>query len=126
MPKKSQQTNCRVDDVLIQEGLITQEQLVKLKAYILGIPFVNLEKEIIPPDVLKIIPEPIAKANNIIAFRKKGSVLEVAMIDPEDIRIIEFIKKTTNLSIMPRLTTTESIRNGLLQYQRPCKPNLEK
>ena len=56
---------------MVSEGVITQEELIKLEAYILGIPFVSLEKENIAPEVLKIIPEPIARSHNIIAFRKK-------------------------------------------------------
>lgn len=116
--KKAEKTNQKVGDVLVSDGLITQEELIKLEAYILGIPFVSLEKEVIPPDILKIIPEPIARSHNIVAFRKKGSNLEVAMLDPEDLRTIEFIKKTANLKILPRLTTPESIKNVLRQYQK--------
>ncbi|MDI6603140.1 MAG: GspE/PulE family protein, partial [Patescibacteria group bacterium] len=116
--KKAEKTKQKVGDVLVCEGLINQEELIKLEAYILGIPFVNLEKEIVPPEVLKIIPEPIARSHNIIAFRKKGNDLEVAMLDPEDLRTIEFIKKTTTLRILPRLTTPESIKNILRQYQK--------
>ena len=116
--KKAEKTNQRISDVLVSEGLITQEELIKLQAYILGIPFVNLEKEIVPPDVLKIIPEPIARSHNIVAFRKKGEHLEVAMLDPEDLQTIEFVKKKTNLKILPRLTTSASIKNILRQYQK--------
>ena len=116
--KKAQKTNQKVGDVLVSEGLITEEELIKLQAYILGIPFVNLEKEKVEPGVLKIIPEPIARSHNIVAFRKKGQDLEVAMLDPEDLRTIEFIKKTANLRILPRLTTPESIKNVLRQYQK--------
>jgi type IV pilus assembly protein PilB len=116
--KKAKRKRQRVEDVLIKEGLVTQEKLSELEAYILGIPFVSLEKEIIPPEVLKIIPEPIARSHNIIAFRKRGTDLEVAMLDPEDIRTIEFIKKKANLKILPRLTTTKSIKNVLRQYQK--------
>jgi len=108
----------RVDDVLVMEGLISQGELIKLEAYILGIPFVNLEQEKVDDKVLKMIPEPIARSHNIIAFRKKGNDLEVAMLDPEDLRTIEFIKKTTPLRILPRLTTQESIKNILRQYQK--------
>ena len=46
--KEAAQNNQRVEDVLVERKLIDQEQLLKLKAYILGIPFVNLEKENIP------------------------------------------------------------------------------
>ena len=116
--KKAEKTNQKVDDVLVSEGLIQKEELIKLEAYILGIPFVNLEKEKVDVGVLKMIPEPIARSHNIVAFRKKGDALEVAMLDPEDLRTIEFIKKTANLRILPRLTTPESIKNVLLQYQK--------
>jgi len=116
--RKAEKTNQKVGDILISEGLISEEELIKLEAYILGIPFVNLEKETIPPEVLKLIPEPIARSHNIVAFRKKENNLEVAMLDPEDLRTIEFIKKTTNLKILPRLTNPESIKNVLRQYQK--------
>ena len=116
--KKAEETKQKVGDVLVSEDLISQEKLIKLEAYILGIPFVNLEKEIVPPEVLKIIPEPIARSHNIVAFRKKGNDLEVAMLDPEDLRTIEFIKKTTPLRILSRLTNSASIKNVLNQYQK--------
>jgi len=116
--QKAKKTNQKIGDVLISEGLITEEELIKLKAYILGIPFVDLEKEIISPKVLRIIPEPVARSHNIIAFRKKGNNLEVAMLDPEDLQTIEFIKKKANLKILPRLTTPRSIKNILRQYQK--------
>ena len=116
--KKAKSSRQKVGDVLISEGLVTSEELIKLEAYILGIPFVNLEKEIIPPEILKIIPEPIARSHNIIAFKKKEKNLEVAMLDPADLRIIEFIKKKANLKILPRLTTPASIKNILKQYQK--------
>ncbi len=116
--KKAKQINQEISDILISEGLISQEELIRLEAYILGIPFVNLEKEKIEPSILKIIPESIARSHNIIAFRKTGSNLEVAMLDPEDLRVIEFIKKTTPLKILPRLTTPESIKHILKQYQK--------
>jgi len=115
---KAEASYQKVEDVLISDGLIPQEELIKLEAYILGIPFVNLDKEIVPPEILKIIPEPIARSNNIVSFRKNGNDLEVAMLDPEDLRTVEFIKKTTPLRILPRLTTPESIKNILRQYQK--------
>jgi type IV pilus assembly protein PilB len=116
--KIAEEKNQSIEEVLISEGFISEEELTKLKAYILGIPFVNLEKEIVDPEVLKIIPEPIARAHNIVAFRKKGNQLEVAMLNPEDLKTIEFIKKTTNLKILPRLTSPASIKNVLRQYQK--------
>jgi type IV pilus assembly protein PilB len=114
----SRKTNKSLSSILVGQGLIAQEKLTKFEAYLLGVPFVNIEQETIVPEVLNMIPEQIARAHNIIAFRKSGNNLEVAMLDPEDLVTIEFIKKTNPLlKILPRLTTPEGIKNALRQYQ---------
>ena len=115
--KKAQKNNQNVEEVLVEENLIKQADIIRLKAYILGIPFVNLEKDKILADILRIIPEPIARTHNIVAFRKQGKCLEVAMLDPDDLKTIEFIRKKSDLKILPRLTTPESIKRALSQYQ---------
>ncbi len=116
--KKSVQVHKKISDVLVADGLIDREKLTKFEAYLLGVPFVNIEKETITPDILNIIPQQIARSHNIIAFRKRENNLEVAMLDPEDLNTIEFIKKTDPLlKILPRLTTPEGIKNALRQYQ---------
>ena len=115
----SLKTNRKIGDVLVEKGLIEQEKLTKFQAYLLGIPFINIGEETIPPQVLNTIPEQIARSHNIIAFRKKDNNLEVAMLDPEDLNTIEFIKKTDPLlKILPRLTTPAGIKNALRQYQQ--------
>jgi type IV pilus assembly protein PilB len=116
--KKAKKLGKRLADVLVADNLLTQEELIKMEAYILGIPFVNLEKETLEPAVLKIVPEPIARSHNIVAFRKKGQDLEVAMLDPEDLATIDFIKKKSDLKILPRLTTPESMTHALRQYSK--------
>lgn len=115
--KKSEKTGKDLEDVLIHNGFVNEEDLLHVKAYILGIPFINLEKEKVPLEVLKIIPQPIARKHNIVSYKKDGSNLEVAMLNPEDLQTIEFIKKKANLKILPRLTTTSSIKNVLVQYE---------
>ncbi len=115
---QARERNVQVEDVLIARKFIDGDQLLKLKAYILGIPFVNLEKENISPEVLNLIPEPVARANGVVAFRKSGDFLEIAMLDPEDLGIIESIKKTTGLSILPRLADEPGIKSAILRYQK--------
>ncbi len=105
-------------DVLLNSGRIKEDQLHRLEAYILGIPFVDLMRETIEPGILHMIPEPIAKKHNIVAFQKRGKDLEVAMLDPDDLQTIEFIRKKEGLRILPRLTTAESIQHVLRQYQK--------
>lgn len=115
---EAERTGKNLQEVLLNLGMIKEDDLKRMEAYILGIPFVDLTHENVAPEVLQIIPEPIAKAHNIVAFRKKDNTLEVAMLDPEDIQTIEFIRKKEGLRILTRLTTPESIRHILKQYQK--------
>ncbi len=116
--KKAEKSGEDLATVLIKEGKITEDDFARLAAYILGIPFVDLEHEKISDEALRLIPEPIARTHNIVAYKKSGNNLEVAMLDPENLETIDFIKKTSNLKILPRLTTKSSIKHVLSQYRR--------
>lgn len=107
--------------LLLEKKLIQEAELQKVYAYILGIPFVDLSKETISIDVLQIVPELIAKKYNIVSFEKSGANLKVAMLNPEDLQTIDFIKKKTGLKIVPCLTTRESIQVILHQYEKSLK-----
>lgn len=108
-------------DVLISQGKISEDEWRKAQAYVLGIPFVSLQGQKIDLSVLSVIPEPVARKHNIIAYKRSDTALEVAMLDPEDLKAIEFIKKSVGLRILPRLTDTESMRSALVQYQKSLK-----
>ena len=114
---KVKKTGEYLGDALVSGGKISEDDLRRLEAYILGIPFVGLEKEKIDFAVLSLIPEPIARNHNIVAYRRNKNDLEVAMLDPEDLGTIDFIKKKANLKILPRLTNSKSIKSALSQYQ---------
>lgn len=108
-------------DMLVSRGSLTEDALRRIQAYVLGIPFVNLKDHRIPVDVLALIPEPIARTHNIIAYKKEGDSLEVAMLDVEDLASIDSVRKKTGLKILSRLTDSESIKHALMQYQKSLK-----
>lgn len=119
--KEAEGSNEQLGNILLKKNLINEIELRKLYAYILGIPFVDLVKETVPADILQTVPEPIAKKYNIIAFEKSGRDLKVAMLNPEDLQTIDFIKKKTGLKITPCLTSEESIKSVLRQYEKSLK-----
>ncbi|OJI08527.1 MAG: hypothetical protein COX02_01160 [Candidatus Vogelbacteria bacterium CG22_combo_CG10-13_8_21_14_all_37_9] len=110
-----------LEDVLVSKGAISEDDFRRVKSHILGIPFVDLRKEKVAKDILNLIPEPIARKHNIVAYRRTEQGLEVAMLDPLDLEAIDFVKKSLGVKILPRLTDTESIRGLLIQYQKSLK-----
>lgn len=125
MAKKAKEKNRPVGELLISDGKISEDDLRRTEAYILGIPFVNLKGEKIDFEILSLIPEAIARNHNIVAYRKNGSELEVAMLDTDDLEAIDFVKKKVGLRILPRLSDTESIKSVLVQYRRSLKAEFD-
>ncbi|HHE45959.1 MAG TPA: hypothetical protein ENL05_01260, partial [Candidatus Moranbacteria bacterium] len=119
--EEAESKNKQLGEILLARKLIEKIKLRKLYAYILGIPFVDISKIIISPDILQIVPEPIAKKYKIVAFEKNQRELKVAMLDPEDIQTIDFIRKKTGLKIISCLTTEESIKAALKLYGKSLK-----
>jgi type IV pilus assembly protein PilB len=119
--KESKEKGKNIAKVLISKGKLSEDDVRRMQAYIIGIPFVDLKNEKLPFEVLSLIPEPIARNHNIVAFKKTDTALEVAMLDTEDLTAIDFIKKKVGLKILPRLTDGESIKQAVLQYQKSLK-----
>ncbi len=116
--KKAQEKKTTIGDVLISDGKIPEQDFRQVEAHVLGVPFVDLKGQKIDPKVLSLIPEPVARKHNIVAYKRDTQNVEVAMLDPQDIEAIEFIKKATDAKIQARLTDSESMKTALSQYRK--------
>ena len=108
----------RFERILLQQRLITQQQLAFFTSLQLGIPFVNLRKEGVQPHALKLIPESIARKYGVIPVDTTDGVIVVAMEDPRDIQAIEDLTAVTMKRVEPVLSTFQDIQEMIdLNYR---------
>lgn len=119
--KNAKEKTNEVGDILVSGGKINEDDYRRVQAHLLGVPFVDLKSKKMEFEILSLIPEPIARNHNIVAYDKKEGSLEVAMLDTDDLSAIDFVKKKTGLKILPRLTNTQSMKSALIQYQKTLK-----
>lgn len=103
-------------DFLVERKILTEQQLLTLESDFFHVPIVELKDQTIDPAILNLVPEPIAHRNKVISFAQTEAGLSLAMVDPSDIQIKEFIKKKTGLEIKPFLMGQASWNYGLSQY----------
>lgn len=113
-------------DVLIFRGLINEETVGKLVSEYYEVPFANIRRVNIDPEVLELIPEKMARMYRIIPFAKVGSEVKLAMENPEDFEALEFAKRQTKLKVTPYYTTKDDLARGLGQYKKGIKQDFEK
>jgi type IV pilus assembly protein PilB len=119
--KEAKELSLPLDRTLVEKGYLNEDDFRRIQAKIFGTPFVNLKDKKIDYEVLSLIPEPVARNNNVIPYNRTRDTLEVAMLDTNDLATIEFVKKKVGLKVLPRLTDSDSIKQTLLQYQKTLK-----
>ncbi|MBI2601162.1 type II/IV secretion system protein [Candidatus Daviesbacteria bacterium] len=98
-----------VEKILIQHNLVPYEKIIQAKAQLWNIPYVRLEGKAIASDALNLIPEGVARKNKLIPFGRSNDQLWVAMADPLDVQVIQFIEKKSGMRIKPFLGLPEDI-----------------
>ncbi|MDP2861101.1 MAG: ATPase, T2SS/T4P/T4SS family, partial [bacterium] len=101
------------EKILLEHAFVTNDQLINVKAEILKIPTVAIANKGISPDILNSIPEPVARRYVLIPFDKQENVLFVAMADPLDLQVTEFVKKKSGCDIKPFLASSEDILSAI-------------
>lgn len=104
------------EEFLLDQHAITEDQLLDIKAGLLGVAVVDIRAEKIPSEVLNLVPEPIARRHKILSFAKTKTELSLAMVDPTDLQIKDFMQKKTGLAIKPFLMGQSGLEDGLSKY----------
>jgi len=108
----------RIERILLQQRLITTQQLAFFTSLHLGVPFVNLKKEGVQSEALKLIPESIARKYSVIPVNTTDGMIVVAMEDPRDIQAIEDLTALTMKRIEPVISTYQDIQEMIdLNYR---------
>ncbi len=116
--QEAKTTGKSLGEILLAKDLILDENLGKVIAQTLSLPFVSLAKVEIPDDLLLIVPQIVAQKSKVIAFEKTQDGIKLAMANPNNTQIIDFIAKKTGEKIIPFYATERDIENALHLYQK--------
>jgi len=102
--------------ILVDEGFISHQDLIVLLSQQLNIPPIDLSKYKVDQDVIKLIPEKIAKQYRLIPISKLGNTLTVAMSDPTNIIAMDELKAFTNFNIDLVIAADQDIESAISNY----------
>lgn len=104
-----------VEILLQRKRFVSEIDFFKARAKSLNIPFITLEGHAVSPDVVNYIPEPVARRYTLVPFQHdaKENTLYVAMLDPLDFQIIEFLEKKSGKTIKPYMALKDDILTAI-------------
>lgn len=105
--------------------ILVDSKLISQKDFNLAKKEATLRKVKIDRRILEIIPEIVAKKQGIIAFDKTKDGLKLAMENPENLEIREFLERKTGLKVIPYFATKRDLKEALKFYKKEIKEEFE-
>lgn len=106
----------RLGNVLVETGLATEDSIATTLARQMNIPYLNLNELNIPPEVLTTIPDGIVRSHNLIPVKLDGNRLQITMVDPLDVFIIDEINFQTGYEIDISISAESQIEAAIRHY----------
>ena len=115
--KEAERKNQSVIDVLASRKIVEKSYLQALLAKALGVERVDFSAQPIDPEVVRLIPEAVARERQAVAFhRESDTQYDVAMVNPSDLETIEYFTQQLHGSVRPFLATAEDLNRGFSVY----------
>ena len=106
----------KLGDALLQRGHITEQQLIEVLEFQLGIPHISLYRYPFDMTLFNLIPKEMAKRNQLIPLKKDGDRLFIAMADPMDYFAIDDLRLSTGFQIETAIATKDDILRAINKY----------
>lgn len=111
--------------VLVEEKLISQQDLLATLAKGLGLPPINLARYKIDPALAELVPERIARQYHLVPVSRLGSSLSVAMADPLNVLALDDLALLTSFEINPVIATEKDIETAIHQLYKSGADQLD-
>ncbi len=123
MDEESRTTDVPLHDIVEKRHVLSDDDLGKLTAEIIGYPYINLEKIDIPSEILEIVPEHIALKQGVITFAidELENKVKIATVNPFDLEMIHDLEKKTSREAEVYYTTLSNIKNIIGKYHEELK-----
>ena len=103
----------KVHDILVKQGYASSEQVMQAMADMQGYEFFDLRDVPIPPSVVELVPESVARENAVIPLAEEDGALKVLVSDPFDYETFEKLQFILNRKVNIALATRESILEAI-------------
>lgn len=118
LKKQAASSKRTLQEVVIEQKVLSDKSLTQAFATYADVPFIELQPQSIPQDVLKRIPERVARQYKAVLFQvDSDGVHHLAMEDPDDIQAINFIQKEIGTNSKIYIATEDNILAALDAYR---------
>src|SRR5262245_13808796 len=110
------QAGMKLQDAIVKLGYATNDQVMSAIAEFHNLQFVDLTEVTIPPAVIELVPESVARENVVLPMAQDNGALKIIMSDPTDFDTVQKLQFILNKDIQPVLAPREQIVEAINRH----------
>jgi type IV pilus assembly protein PilB len=115
----------RLGYVLVKLGLVQELEVTKILARQYRMPAVDLTRFEVDPRILKLVPSDFALKHVVLALKREGRTLTVAMADPTNTGVLDDLKFITRFDLFPVIAGEYTLRNLIEKHYESSEEQLQ-
>ncbi|WP_291490536.1 type IV-A pilus assembly ATPase PilB [Desulfurella sp.] len=119
--QKQAQTGDLLGKILVEEHIITEDELLEFLAKKYGLETIDLSKIQIQKEAINSIPSEVVRKHRILPFAIDNNVLKIALFNAENVFLIDEIRFLTGKKISIYLAKESQINEYLVRYYGTTK-----
>jgi len=112
------ETGQPLGQILVEEEVLTKEELTQVLGEQLGIPHVWLRGGLVDPGIVSVLPKEKALSYQVIPMFRVNNVLTLATADPHSIFVFDEVSKISNMPVQPVLSRADDILDAIHECYR--------
>jgi type IV pilus assembly protein PilB len=105
--EETSRSGLSLERALEKLGFVTIEDIARIQAEGMDIPYMDLADYVVDKEIIKLVPEKMAKKYNAVPLFKIGNTLTVGMLDPQDIVAIDQIRRVSGTDLIESVLVSE-------------------
>jgi len=118
-------TGMRLGYTLVKLGFVEETEISKMLARQYRMPAVDLSRFEVDPKIIKLLPPDVATKHTVLPLKREGRTLTVAIADPNNVTAIEDIKFITRCDVFPVIAGEYTLRNAIEKYYQQSDAQLQ-
>jgi len=123
--KKARSEGKRVGETLIELGIVSEDNITRALAKQQGLEYIDLDKQGIPQNAKKLIPEELIKKHFVLPISAENGVMKLIVSDPLDLDLMDMLRFRLNMDLECCLASPSRIRSYILNTMDEVRSSID-
>jgi hypothetical protein len=102
-----------IGEILVDLGMLDEQDIVVALVIQCGLPYIAVNKYVLDPQIVRLIPREVAQREKVIALDRIGEILSLVMVNPLPEEKKNYLETLTKCRVVTFISTRSEIEKAI-------------